>query len=93
MFEDTKEQIKQLKRYKFTTPYNPSNCCREREIEYLKATKRYSYEFFMKAGKVMDARLIMDRYSRLSKGVGHVEFYDEFVGILSLIGNNMCNLS
>jgi RNA recognition motif-containing protein len=44
---------------------------------YLKATKRNFYEFFSKAGKVMDVRLIMERNSRLSKGVGHIEFYDE----------------
>ncbi|KAF3535927.1 hypothetical protein F2Q69_00018630 [Brassica cretica] len=38
----------------------------------LKATERDVYEFFSKAGKVRDVRLIMDRNSRRSKGVGYV---------------------
>ncbi|KAJ6930281.1 RNA-binding protein 39 [Populus alba x Populus x berolinensis] len=42
----------------------------------LKVTERDVYEFFSKAGKVRDVRLIMDRNSRRSKGVGYVEFYD-----------------
>ncbi|KAJ6819965.1 RNA-binding protein 39-like [Iris pallida] len=42
----------------------------------LKATERDVYEFFSKAGKVRDVRLIMDRNSRRSKGVGYIEFYD-----------------
>ncbi|KAK8631788.1 hypothetical protein V6N13_028567 [Hibiscus sabdariffa] len=42
----------------------------------LKATERDVYEFFTKAGKVRDVRLIMDRNSRRSKGVGYIEFYD-----------------
>ncbi|KAF8411609.1 hypothetical protein HHK36_004166 [Tetracentron sinense] len=42
----------------------------------LKATERDVYDFFSKAGKVRDVRLIMDRNSRRSKGVGYVEFYD-----------------
>ncbi|MED6205024.1 hypothetical protein PIB30_014248, partial [Stylosanthes scabra] len=42
----------------------------------LKATERDVFEFFSKAGKVRDVRLIMDRNSRRSKGVGYVEFYD-----------------
>ncbi|KAG0451978.1 hypothetical protein HPP92_025911 [Vanilla planifolia] len=42
----------------------------------LKAAERDVYEFFSKAGKVRDVRLIMDRNSRRSKGVGYVEFYD-----------------
>ncbi|KAM7274749.1 hypothetical protein ACFE04_016615 [Oxalis oulophora] len=42
----------------------------------LKATERHVYEFFSKAGKVRDVRLIMDRNSRRSKGVGYIEFYD-----------------
>ncbi|XP_022774874.1 RNA-binding protein 39-like isoform X2 [Durio zibethinus] len=37
----------------------------------LKATERDVYEFFSKAGKVRDVRLIMDRNSRRSKGVGN----------------------
>ncbi|XP_038887514.1 RNA-binding protein 39-like isoform X1 [Benincasa hispida] len=36
----------------------------------LKATERDVYEFFSRAGKVRDVRLIMDRNSRRSKGVG-----------------------
>ncbi|KHN09571.1 RNA-binding protein rsd1 [Glycine soja] len=42
----------------------------------LKASERDAYEFFSKAGKVRDVRLIMDRNSRRSKGVGYIEFYD-----------------
>ncbi|KAJ0971995.1 hypothetical protein J5N97_019954 [Dioscorea zingiberensis] len=42
----------------------------------LKATERDVYEFFSQVGKVRDVRLIMDRNSRRSKGVGYVEFYD-----------------
>ncbi|KAL8134260.1 hypothetical protein AgCh_009345 [Apium graveolens] len=42
----------------------------------LKATERDIYDFFSKAGKVRDVRLIMDRNSRRSKGVGYIEFYD-----------------
>ncbi|KAM7275642.1 hypothetical protein ACFE04_017508 [Oxalis oulophora] len=42
----------------------------------LKATERHVYEFFSKAGKVRDVRLIMDRNSRRSKGVGYIEFYE-----------------
>ncbi|XP_070678665.1 uncharacterized protein [Malus domestica] len=42
----------------------------------LKATERDVYELFSKAGKVRDVRLIMDRNSRRSKGVGYIEFYD-----------------
>ncbi|XP_041007254.1 RNA-binding protein 39-like [Juglans microcarpa x Juglans regia] len=42
----------------------------------LKATERDAYEFFSRAGKVRDVRLIMDRNSRRSKGVGYIEFYD-----------------
>ncbi|KAI4370770.1 hypothetical protein MLD38_019080 [Melastoma candidum] len=42
----------------------------------LKASERDVYEFFSKAGKVRDVRLIMDRNSRRSKGVGYIEFFD-----------------
>ncbi|XP_074333701.1 uncharacterized protein LOC141671376 isoform X2 [Apium graveolens] len=42
----------------------------------LKADERDVYEFFSRAGKVRDVRLIMDRSSRRSKGVGYIEFYD-----------------
>ncbi|KAG5575265.1 hypothetical protein H5410_055399 [Solanum commersonii] len=53
----------------------------------LKAAERDVYEFFSQAGKVSslgppyccmvrDVRLIMDRNSRRSKGVGYIEFYD-----------------
>ncbi|KAJ2964986.1 hypothetical protein NQZ79_g184 [Umbelopsis isabellina] len=34
-------------------------------------------EFFSQAGKVRDAKIILDRNSRRSKGVGYVEFYEE----------------
>ncbi|CAL9145532.1 unnamed protein product [Musa hybrid cultivar] len=42
----------------------------------LKVTERDVYEFFSQAGKVRDVRLIMDRNSRRSKGVGYIEFDD-----------------
>ncbi|KAM1137052.1 hypothetical protein ACFX2B_034694 [Malus domestica] len=42
----------------------------------LKADERDVYEYFSRAGKVRDVRLIMDRNSRRSKGVGYIEFYD-----------------
>ncbi|KAL1563890.1 RNA-binding protein 39-like [Salvia divinorum] len=42
----------------------------------LKAGERDIYEFFSRAGKVRDVRLIMDRNTRRSKGVGYIEFYD-----------------
>ncbi|KAJ6821921.1 RNA-binding protein 39 isoform X1 [Iris pallida] len=42
----------------------------------LKAGEREVYEFFSRAGKVRDVRIIMDRNSGRSKGVGYVEFYD-----------------
>ncbi|KAI7853273.1 hypothetical protein BDC45DRAFT_511752 [Circinella umbellata] len=34
-------------------------------------------DFFSQAGRVRDARIISDRNSRRSKGVGYVEFYEE----------------
>lgn len=42
----------------------------------LKADEKDVYEFFCKAGKVRDVRLIMDRITGRSKGVGYIEFYD-----------------
>ncbi|XP_024016432.1 RNA-binding protein 39 isoform X5 [Eutrema salsugineum] len=42
----------------------------------LRATERDVYEFFSRAGKVRDVRIIMDRISRRSRGIGYVEFYD-----------------
>ncbi|RKP17674.1 hypothetical protein ROZALSC1DRAFT_30554 [Rozella allomycis CSF55] len=35
------------------------------------------YEFFGKVGKVRSARLVYDKISKRSKGVGYIEFYDE----------------
>lgn len=35
------------------------------------------YDFFAKAGRVRDVRLIMDRMSSKHKGAGYVEFYDK----------------
>ncbi|KAI8337011.1 hypothetical protein BC941DRAFT_452649 [Chlamydoabsidia padenii] len=34
-------------------------------------------DFFSQAGRVRDARIISDRNTRRSKGVGYIEFYDE----------------
>ncbi|CAM8987418.1 unnamed protein product [Rhodiola kirilowii] len=42
----------------------------------IKADEKDVYEFFSRAGKVRDVRLIMDRNTRRSKGVGYIEFYD-----------------
>ncbi|XP_058190382.1 uncharacterized protein LOC131307739 isoform X2 [Rhododendron vialii] len=42
----------------------------------LKADERDVYDFFSRAGKVRDVRLIMDRNARRSKGVGYIEFFD-----------------
>ncbi|KAI3451045.1 hypothetical protein Pfo_007710 [Paulownia fortunei] len=42
----------------------------------LKATERDVFNFFSQAGKVRDVKLIMDRNSRRSKGVGYIEFVD-----------------
>ncbi|WZZ02960.1 hypothetical protein YC2023_088881 [Brassica napus] len=42
----------------------------------LRATERDVYEFFSRAGKVRDVRIIMDRISRRSRGIGYVEFYE-----------------
>jgi RNA-binding protein 39 len=42
----------------------------------VKAREREIYEFFLPAGKVRDVRLITDRNSRKSKGLGYVEFYE-----------------
>ncbi|KAG6774088.1 hypothetical protein POTOM_021437 [Populus tomentosa] len=50
----------------------------------LKVTERDVYEFFSKAGKVRDVRLIMDRNSRRSKGVGYVPFFSDFL-LLSVL--------
>ncbi|KAG6470414.1 hypothetical protein ZIOFF_071484 [Zingiber officinale] len=49
---------------------------RDQRTMPLKANERDAYEFFSQAGKVRDVRLIMDRNSRRSKGVGYIEFYD-----------------
>ncbi|ORZ25343.1 hypothetical protein BCR42DRAFT_385988 [Absidia repens] len=38
---------------------------------------REFHDFFSQAGRVRDARIISDRNTRRSKGVGYVEFYDE----------------
>ncbi|KAI9260643.1 hypothetical protein BDA99DRAFT_439455 [Phascolomyces articulosus] len=40
-------------------------------------TSRELEDFFSQAGRVRDARIISDRNSRRSKGVGYVEFYEE----------------
>ncbi|CAI5462874.1 unnamed protein product [Closterium sp. Yama58-4] len=58
---------------------SPIRCSAHTLLAYqinLKADERDVYEFFSQAGKVRDVRLIMDRYSRRSKGVGYIEFYD-----------------
>ncbi|KAI4992966.1 hypothetical protein ZWY2020_007279 [Hordeum vulgare] len=54
----------------------------------LKADERDVYEFFSRAGKVRDVRLIMDRNSRRSKGVGYIEFYDVMSVPMAITLNN-----
>lgn len=43
----------------------------------LKAEDRDIYEFFSKAGKVIDVKIIMDRNTRKSKGFAYVEFENQ----------------
>ncbi|KAJ3007496.1 RNA-binding protein 39, partial [Thoreauomyces humboldtii] len=52
------------------------------------------FEFFAPAGKVRDARIIADRNSRRSKGVGYVEFVDpETVPLaIAMTGQKLCGL-
>ncbi|ORX62160.1 splicing factor, CC1-like protein [Hesseltinella vesiculosa] len=38
---------------------------------------RELHDFFSQAGRVRDARIITDKYTRRSKGVGYVEYYEE----------------
>lgn len=40
-------------------------------------TTRELEEFFSQAGRLREAKIITDRNSRKSKGVGYVEFYEE----------------
>uniref|UniRef100_A0A803KX78 RRM domain-containing protein n=1 Tax=Chenopodium quinoa TaxID=63459 RepID=A0A803KX78_CHEQI len=51
----------------------------------LKATEKDVYEFFSKAGKVRDVRLIMDRNSRRSKGVGILKVDDMNLSLLFVL--------
>ena len=45
-------------------------------------------EFFSKVGQVRDVRLISDRNSRRSKGIGYVEFTDKTaVPLVSIVYN------
>ncbi|GAA0146476.1 RNA splicing factor [Lithospermum erythrorhizon] len=77
------EELREIRRYKDKKETVEPEADPERDqrtvFAYqmpLKATERDVYEFFSKAGKVRDVRLIMDRNSRRSKGVGYIEFYD-----------------
>ncbi|CAI8598802.1 unnamed protein product [Vicia faba] len=59
----------------------------------LKATERDVYEFFSKAGKVRDVRLIMDRNSRRSKGVGNaIMMRDDGNTLHTCLFNSCCVL-
>lgn len=40
-------------------------------------TTRELEDFFSQAGRLREAKIITDRNSRKSKGVGYVEFYEE----------------
>lgn len=50
------------------------------------------FDFFSRAGKVRDVRLIMDRRSSRHKGAGYVEFYnrDSVQKAISLAGGAIC---
>ena len=48
----------------------------------LKAEERNLFEFFSKAGKVVDVKIIMDRNTRKSKGFSYIEFQNR-VGLCS----------
>ena len=50
----------------------------------LKVTDRELYRFFEKAGRVNDIRLIHDRNTRRSKGIGYVE-YREFGSVHKVV--------
>ncbi|GMH41513.1 hypothetical protein BSKO_09423 [Bryopsis sp. KO-2023] len=54
----------------------------------LKAEDRDIYEFFSKAGKVIDVKIIMDRNTRKSKGFAYVEFenQEDVLNALALTG-------
>ncbi|KAJ6692916.1 CC1-LIKE SPLICING FACTOR [Salix purpurea] len=80
---ETREQDRESRRYKERKEEAEPEADPERDqrtvFAYqisLKADERDVYEFFSRAGKVRDVRLIMDRNSRRSKGVGYIEFYD-----------------
>lgn len=54
----------------------------------LKADERDLFDFFSKAGKVIDVKIIMDRNTRKSKGFAYVEFENQvnyLIFILKLI--------
>ncbi|KAK9865341.1 hypothetical protein WJX84_001809 [Apatococcus fuscideae] len=54
----------------------------------LKAEERNLFEFFSKAGKVVDVKIIMDRNTRKSKGFSYIEFQnrEDIVNALALTG-------
>uniref|UniRef100_A0A2N9IGG2 RRM domain-containing protein n=1 Tax=Fagus sylvatica TaxID=28930 RepID=A0A2N9IGG2_FAGSY len=82
--QESRERDKESRRYKekkeeVTEPEADPERDQRTVFAYqicLKANERDVYDFFSKAGKVRDVRLIMDRNSRRSKGVGYIEFYD-----------------
>ncbi|KAM5562591.1 hypothetical protein ABKV19_017681 [Rosa sericea] len=82
--KDLREREKESRRYKekkeeVTEPEADPERDQRTVFAYqicLKADERDVYDFFSRAGKVRDVRLIMDRNSRRSKGVGYIEFYD-----------------
>ncbi|KAK9944191.1 hypothetical protein M0R45_009769 [Rubus argutus] len=82
--KDLRERDKESRRYKdkkeeATEPEADPERDQRTVFAYqicLKADERDVYDFFSRAGKVRDVRLIMDRNSRRSKGVGYIEFYD-----------------
>ncbi|OZJ05621.1 hypothetical protein BZG36_01506 [Bifiguratus adelaidae] len=57
-------------------------------------TNKELYDFFVNAGKVREAKIITDRNTKRSKGVGYVEFYDEFSvkNALSMTGQKLLGI-
>ena len=64
--EQEKEQMKMDREERTVFVSNLPIRCHEEDL----------YDFFNQAGKVRDIRLIMERGSRKSKGVGYVEYWD-----------------
>lgn len=55
----------------------------------LKVDERDLFEFFSKVGRVVDIKLITDKHTRKSRGLGYVEFskVEEVISAVALTGN------